>query len=239
MNSSTNTLPKTVYAIQHLAFEDLGSLEHVFDQLGYRVRYFEAGVDDLRPALNYDGLTIILGGPIGVYESEDYPFLLDEITGLKQRLHDHKPTIGICLGAQLIAHALGAKVYAGHQKEIGWSTLKISDTENNLLSTLIDTPVLHWHGDTFDLPENATLLASSDLYPNQAFTLGKNILALQFHVEVAADSLEKWLIGHTCELRHANIDITALRADNQRYASALEQVSGKIIQQYLMQLEAK
>ena len=91
----------------------------------------------------------------------------------------------------------------------------------------------------FDLPENTTLLASSDLYPNQAFTLGQNILALQFHVEVAAESLEKWLIGHSCELRHANIDITALRADNQQYASALEQVSGKIIQQYLMQLEAK
>lgn len=123
-------------------------------------------------------------------------------------------------------------------KEIGWSaTLKISDTENNLLSALIDTPVLHWHGDTFDLPENTTLLGCSDLYPNQAFTLGKNILALQFHVEVAADSLEKWLIGHTCELRHAHIDITALREDNQRYASALEQVSGKIIQQYLCKLK--
>lgn len=236
MTTTSPDFPDTIYAIQHLAFEDLGALEDVFYQLGYRVRYFEAGVDDLTQAFGHKGLTIILGGPIGVYESDDYPFLQKEIDLLKERLKQNLPTIGICLGAQLIAHALGAKVYAGHQKEIGWSTLHLSHTENNLLSALIDTPVLHWHGDTFDLPENATLLASSDLYPNQAFTLGKHILALQFHLEVAADSLEKWLIGHTCELRHANIDITALRADNQLYASALEQVSGKIIQQYLMQL---
>ena len=112
------SLPKTVYAIQHLAFEDLGSLEDAFYQLGFRVRYFEAGVDDLSPALNYEGLTIILGGPIGVYETEDYPFLIDEIALLKQRLAANKPTIGICLGAQLIAHALGAKVYAGPKKRL-------------------------------------------------------------------------------------------------------------------------
>ena len=126
-------LPKTVYAIQHLAFEDLGSLEDIFYQLGFRVRYFEAGVDNLTPALNYEGLTIILGGPIGVYETEDYPFLVDEIACLKQRLQDQKPTIGICLGAQLIAYALGAKVYAGHQKEIGWSPLEIKSIESNIL----------------------------------------------------------------------------------------------------------
>ena len=236
MTTTAPDFPDTIYAIQHLAFEDLGALEDVFYQLGYRVRYFEAGVDDLTKAFGHKGLTIILGGPIGVYESDDYPFLQKEIDLLKERLKQNLPTIGICLGAQLIAHALGAKVYAGHQKEIGWSTLKISDTENNLLSTLIDTPVLHWHGDTFDLPENATLLASSDLYPNQAFTLGKNILALQFHIEVAADSLEKWLIGHTCELRHAKINIPQLRADNQKYAHSLEQQGTQVMMQLMKML---
>ena len=134
MTRTAPDFPDTIYAIQHLAFEDLGALEDVFYQLGYRVRYFEAGVDDLTKAFGHKGLTIILGGPIGVYESDDYPFLQKEIDLLKERLKQNLPTIGICLGAQLIAHALGAKVYAGHQKEIGWSTLKISDTENNLLS---------------------------------------------------------------------------------------------------------
>lgn len=230
---NTESLPKTIYAIQHLAFEDLGSLEDTFYQLGFRVRYFEAGVDDLSPALNYEGLTIILGGPIGVYETEDYPFLVDEIAGLKQRLTANKPTIGICLGAQLIAHALGAKVYAGHQKEIGWGLLEIKTVEPNILSPLKDTHVLHWHGDTFDLPENATLLASSDIYPNQAFSIGNNILALQFHLEIAEQSFEKWLIGHTCEIRHAGLSIPQLRQDNLCYAAQSEQQSHKIMQNFV------
>ncbi|GAB01048.1 glutamine amidotransferase [Acinetobacter venetianus] len=232
MNLNTS-FPKTIYAIQHLAFEDLGSLEDVFYQLGFRVRYFEAGVDDLSPALNYEGLTIILGGPIGVYETEDYPFLIDEISGLRQRLKDDKPTIGICLGAQLIAHALGANVYAGEQKEIGWSELEIKNVEQNILSPLKDTKVLHWHGDTFDLPENATLLASSAMYPNQAFSIGKNILALQFHLEILEESFEKWLIGHTCEIRNAQLSIQQLRNDNYLYAQDLEQKTQNLMRSFL------
>ena len=232
-----STFMKTVNVIQHLAFEDLGSLEDVFYQLGFRVRYFEAGVDDLSPALNYEGLTVILGGPIGVYETEDYPFLVDEIAGLKQRLKANKPTIGICLGAQLIAHALGAKVYAGHQKEIGWSQLEIKAVENNPLAALENVEVLHWHGDTFDLPSNATLLASSAIYPNQAFSIGNNILALQFHLEITEQSFEKWLIGHTCEIRHAGLSIPQLRADNLAYATQLENQTAKVIQHFLAHLE--
>lgn len=232
-----STFMKTVNVIQHLAFEDLGSLEDVFYQLGFRVRYFEAGVDDLSPALNYEGLTVILGGPIGVYETEDYPFLVDEIAGLKQRLKANKPTIGICLGAQLIAHALGAKVYAGHQKEIGWSQLEIKAVENNPLAALENVEVLHWHGDTFDLPSNATLLASSSIYPNQAFSIGNNILALQFHLEITEQSFEKWLIGHTCEIRHAGLSIPQLRTDNLAYATQLEDQTAKVIQHFLAHLE--
>lgn len=220
--------PNTIYAVQHLAFEDLGALEDLFYQMGFRVRYFEAGVDDLSKAFEHTGLTIILGGPIGVYETEDYPFLQQEIDLLKVRLEKKLPTIGICLGAQLIARALGAKVYAGHSKEIGWSMLQLPNPSNNILAPLAETPVLHWHGDTFDLPEGAELLASSQLYPHQAFSIGENILALQFHLEVAADSLEKWLIGHTCELRKANVNIPALRKDNQQFAAALEMQTAKI-----------
>ena len=179
MSRASNPLPDTIYAIQHLAFEDLGHWEDIFYQLGFRVRYFEAGVEDLTQALTYAGLTILLGGPIAVYDTPDYPFLQPEIDLLSERLSQNLPTLGICLGAQLIAHALGAKVYAGQQAEIGWSTLDIADTEHNPLSPLQDIPVLHWHGDTFDLPEQAELLASSALYPNQAFSVGHNILALQ------------------------------------------------------------
>jgi len=236
MSAFAKDLPKTIYAVQHLAFEDLGILEDTFYELGYRVRYFEAGVDDLKQAFEFEGLTIILGGPIGVYEVEDYPFLHDEIHYLKQRLAKNLPTLGICLGAQLIAHALGAKVYSGHEKEIGWSKLKLHLVKNNPLLSIASTEVLHWHGDTFDLPEHAELLASSAIYPNQAFRVGQNILALQFHVEVAAEEMEKWLIGHTCELRHANIDIQNLRLDNQKYAPNLELKSPSVIEGFIKQL---
>ena len=229
-------LPDTIYAVQHLAFEDLGSLEDAFYQLGFRVRYFEAGVDDLTKAFQYEGLTIILGGPIGVYETKDYPFLQNEIDLLKVRLKKNLPTIGICLGAQLIAYALGSKVYAGHAKEIGWSSLNIATTEHNILSALTDISVLHWHGDTFDLPNKATLLASSYVYPNQAFQMGHNILALQFHIEAETQNMEKWLIGHTNELRQAEINIPKLRADHLKYAHLLEQPAKQVIQNFIQQL---
>lgn len=232
-------LPDTVYAIQHLAFEDLGAWEDVLYEQGLRVRYFEAGVENLEKAFAHEGLVIILGGPIGIYETTDYPFLQKEIDLLKVRLEKKLPTIGICLGAQLIAHALGAKVYAGHAKEIGWSRLSLADAAHNPLAALANTPVLHWHGDTFDLPAQAELLASSDLYPNQAFRVGPHILALQFHAEVAADSLEKWLIGHTCELRQAQIDIPTLRAAHQQYAPQLQQVSATVLSQFLAGLKSQ
>ncbi|WP_180034764.1 MULTISPECIES: glutamine amidotransferase [unclassified Acinetobacter] len=233
----STALNETIYVIQHLAFEDLGSLEDVFYQLGYRVRYFEAGVDDLSKAMQHTGLTIILGGPIGVYETNDYPFLQEELDLLKVRLESNLPTLGICLGAQLIAHALGAKVYAGHSKEIGWSALELDAITNNILAPLDQVPVLHWHGDTFDLPVNAQLLASSAIYPNQAFSYGPNILALQFHIEAEAQAMEKWLIGHTCELHKAQINIPDLRMESQQHAPHLERVAPLILQQFLQQLE--
>ena len=236
MISLPTDFPKTVYAIQHLAFEDLGSFEDTLYQAGFRVRYFEAGADDLKQAFEYTGLVIILGGPIGVYETEDYPFLKNEITDLKQRLEKKLPTFGICLGAQLIAHASGAKVYSGHQKEIGWSKLQLADVENNPLQPLNSVEVLHWHGDTFDLPNQAILLASSDTYPNQAFSIGSHVLAVQFHPEVLNDGLEKWLIGHTTELRKANIDIPQLRKNNQKFAPALEQVAAEVLQNFMQKL---
>lgn len=228
--------PDTVYAIQHVAFEDLGAWEDVLYSLGLRVRYVEAGVEDLSRALQHTGLTVILGGPIGVYDTQDYPFLAQEIELLQQRLAAGLPTLGICLGAQLIAHALGAKVYAGSQKEIGWSQLTLVDLPHHPLQALDHVEVLHWHGDTFDLPQGARLLASSADYPHQAFSVGQNILALQFHAEVASDALEKWLIGHTCELRQAQVAIADLRADNQQFAPKLENASQQVLLQFLQQL---
>lgn len=226
---------KIIYAIQHLAFEDLGTLEDIFYQKGYRVRYFDAGVDDLTQALQYEGLTVILGGPIGVNDDEDYPFLKQEIDLIKQRLQQDQPTLGICLGAQLMAKALDANTYTGHHKEIGWGTLKLSNT-NTVLAPLSNVPVLHWHGDTFDLPAATAHLAASEYYPNQGFQIGKS-LALQFHIEVDVEHIEQWLIGHHNELKQNQVDIKQLRQDSQNNSQALQSATKQVITQYMQQIQ--
>lgn len=209
---------KVAVAIRHIAFEDVGTLEPVLDEAGYSLTYLEAGVDDLAAA-EACNLLIVLGGPIGVYEVEAYPFLVRELDLVRRRLAADQPTLGLCLGAQLIAQALGARVYPGPAKEIGWAPLSFLAEE---LRELDGVAVLHWHGDTFDLPVGAKRLASTALTPNQAFSVGRNLLALQFHAEPEARMFERWLIGHTCEIGAAGLSPVTLRADAQTYAAGLE-----------------
>jgi GMP synthase (glutamine-hydrolysing) len=218
---------KTAIAIRHVAFEDLGSFAPVLGVHGYRTSYREAGLDDLgEPALRGADLVIVLGGPIGACEDSAYPFLADELRLLDRRLAAGLPTLGICLGAQLIARALGSRVYAAPKKEIGWAPLKFS--EAGRLSCLHhlgsgEVAVLHWHGDTFDLPAGATHLAATELCPNQAFSFGSAALALQFHAEVTGASLERWFIGHACEIAATSgVSVPQLRADSARHAASLE-----------------
>jgi GMP synthase (glutamine-hydrolysing) len=144
---------RTAAVIRHVAFEDLGIFREVLAARGYAVRYLEAGVDDLAGPLASADLAVVLGGPIGVYETERYPFLVTELRALERRLAAGRPTLGICLGAQLIAAALGARVYPGGKKEIGWAPVALTAAGRaSPLAALEGRPVLHWHGDTFDLP---------------------------------------------------------------------------------------
>jgi GMP synthase (glutamine-hydrolysing) len=200
-------------AIRHIAFEDLGLLAPLLAERGFAVRYCEAGIDTLDAAgLLAPDLVVILGGPIGVYEEEVYPFLRDELAAIRARLDAGRPTLGICLGAQLMAKALGAGVAPGPQKEIGWAPLTLTEAGRaSVLAAFETTPVLHWHGDNFDLPANAVRLASTPACPSQAFAIGRKLLGLQFHIEVDPARIEQWLIGHTVELGKAGIDPRALR----------------------------
>jgi GMP synthase (glutamine-hydrolysing) len=169
---------------------------------------------------------IVLGGPIGVYQEHAYPFLTDELRLLERRLAADLPTLGICLGAQLMARALGAKVYAGPRKEIGWSPLQLSEAGwQSCLARLAkrETAVLHWHGDTFDLPAGATHLASTPAYESQAFAWGTRGLALQCHAEVTARGLEQWFISHAHEIDLTpGLSVGQLRKDTQCYAPRLQ-----------------
>src|SRR5688572_1740515 len=157
--------------VRHVAFEDLGTFAPALVAGGFDLSVMDAGVDDVFEPIVHSDLVIVLGGPIGVYEQDTYPFLADELRALGKRLREGRPTLGICLGAQLMAAALGARVYSGGRKEIGWAPLQLTQAgQSSCLSKLEGQPVLHWHGDTFDLPRDATLLASTSVYEHQAFS---------------------------------------------------------------------
>lgn len=220
---------KTALIIRHVAFEDLGTLEPVLLERGFTLVFREAGWHDIASIdVLAPDLVVVLGGPIGVYEQAAYPFLRDEIALLERRLQADKPVLGLCLGAQLMAAALGERVYPGTAgKEIGWSPLSpgADAAGHAFMNPLFDqgVEVLHWHGDTFDLPAGAAHLAASDRYPHQAFARGHTALALQFHPEVTAEGLERWYIGHACEIAAvAGLDVPNLRAESRRKAPILE-----------------
>lgn len=226
-------------ALNHLAFEDLGSLGTELTRAGYTIDTIDACTADLRDIdpLAPD-LLVILGGPIGVYEREAYPFLGAEMDLIRSRLAKKLPTIGICLGAQMLAAALGAAVYPGAQgKEIGWAPIQAGADAalHPIFSELLipDLHVLHWHGDTFDLPADAQHLACTAAYPNQAFAMGQYALGLQFHPEVTAQNLERWYVGHACELTHAQIGIAQLREAGRVFAPRLEVAAQRFWQSLL------
>ncbi|MFJ9452797.1 glutamine amidotransferase [Herbaspirillum sp. NPDC101397] len=222
--------------IRHLAFEDLGNFAPVLKQAGFAVDYVQAGVATLQPAaVAAADLLVVLGGPIGVNDSAEYPFINEEIALVRERLDSGKPVLGICLGAQMMAAALGARVYPGTQKEIGWGGVTLTGAGRaSSLSTLNDNDaVLHWHGDTFDLPDGAELLASTAATPHQAFRYGRHALALQFHVEADADCIEAWLIGHACELSLAGIRPSAIRDDARRCGAQARSNAENILRAWL------
>lgn len=229
---------KTAIALRHIAFEDLDGIAPLLTRAGYDVHYIDtpnASGNELKQARDAD-LLVVLGGPIGVYQTTDYPFLQPVIDLTEERLQHGKPTLGICLGAQIMARALGAKVYAGDAgKEIGWSPLTLtSEGHQSPLAALGQgDAVLHWHGDTFDLPQGAVRLASSALYPNQAFAYDKHGLALQFHIEVTADGLERWYVGHVGEL--SGFSVPELRQQGQMLAPRLAPKLDQVMSQWLSQ----
>jgi GMP synthase (glutamine-hydrolysing) len=234
-------MTRACLAIRHVHFEHLGLFADVLGARGYAVRYLEAGSDDLAGLdPGQPDLLAVLGGPIGAYEEDRYPFLADEIRLLERRLAADRPTLGICLGAQLMARALGARVYPGPGKEIGWGRLDL--TEAGGRSPLRHmagerTAVLHWHGDTFDLPPGSVRLASSPAYPNQAFARGRSALGLQFHAEVRAEEIERWLIGHACELAGAaGLSLAALRTDTRRLGPGLARQGRAFLEEWLDQI---
>lgn len=177
-----------LHCLEHVPFEGLGYIEE-----WARFRKFEISSTRLYaveplPAVDAFDWLVIMGGPMGIHDHDEHPWLADEKSLIKKAIEGGRTVVGICLGAQLIANALGARVYPGEHKEIGWYPIRRDADAPEWFPAEIT--VFHWHGDTFELPDEAIRLASSDACKNQGFIYGDRILALQFHMESTHESVE-------------------------------------------------
>lgn len=227
---------KTAIAIRHVHFEDLGTLAPLLERCGYKIQYYDAGIQDLAgPELESADVVIVLGAPIGAFDEQSYPFLTQELRLLEHRLSRRAPLLGICLGAQLMARVLGATVGPMKQKEIGFSPVSLTAAGHKSALAGLETTksVLHWHGDQFGIPDGLESLASTSLCPHQAFAIGTHALGLQFHLEVDSQRIDRWLIGHATELAGAGIDPCVLRAEAQEHGTRLKLAAESVFNTWL------
>ncbi|MDB5702026.1 MAG: glutamine amidotransferase [Sphingomonadales bacterium] len=241
MNSESPAPPKSGLIVRHVPHEGLAGYRTPIEAAGFELDRIDvcgpefAHADFLSP-----DLLILMGGPMGVYEQSAYPWLAREIERIAERLELGLPTLGICLGAQLVAAALGAEIYAGPVKEIGFSPLTLTEAGRaSPVAHLEDVPVLHWHGDTFDLPPGTELLASTRDYPNQIFRRGTSLLALQCHAEMGVDPrIDAWIADSGDYLSEAGICPRALRSEYDETGPHSERAGQKMIAEWLTQLAA-
>jgi len=225
-------MPKLL-VFQHVAHEILGTLDPLLRRYGFRNRYCNFGrTPDAQPSVEgYHGL-IVLGGPMNVDQADRHPHLDAEIRAIREAFERDIPILGICLGAQLIAKALGSPVTANPEKEIGWVDVTVSEegARDPLLGHFDGTEKLfQWHADTFAIPEGAVALASSQSCTNQAFRYGDKVYGLQFHLEVDPPLVERWL-GIPVHLEEiASLErpghLEQIRSDTAKHSARLRQLS--------------
>ncbi|HEY0180559.1 MAG TPA: glutamine amidotransferase [Dokdonella sp.] len=225
---------RTAAVFRHVAHEGLGTFARPLAEAGFAVRGYDAWARPRYADAADAALLVVMGGPMGVYEADAHAFLRDELAVIEARLAAGRPTLGVCLGAQLIASAAGARVYRGDAFEIGFAPVRLSAAgRRSCLAPLADAPVvLHWHGDTFDLPRGAVRLASSERCREQAFAIGTHALALQFHLEVGGE-LEHWIERGGDDLRRGGVDAATLRVDAGRHGAALAAAADAVLAAWL------
>lgn len=231
---TTDSPSRTALVFRHIPFEDLGILEPLLREHGYRIEHIDLGLQtiDLQRVDDAD-LMIVLGGPIGVHDTDGYPFLFNEKQAIAHRLRIGRPLLGICLGAQLIAEQLGAEVGPMGAVEIGYAPLTLTaEGLDSPLRPLDGVPVLHWHGDAFAIPDGTRHLARTADFPNQAFCTDTT-LALQFHLEADYRAIERWLIGSAHELHHHGIDTGGIREQARTLGPRLESAARAVMSAWM------
>lgn len=223
-----------ILVVEHVPHEGLGMIAQGLSgfDLEY-MRVYETGKAEVSPE-GYSAL-IVMGGPMGVYEADIYPFINGEMELIKEALKKDVPVLGVCLGSQLLAGAAGARVYKGGKKEIGWYNVSITDegSSDRLFLGLPDEfPVFQWHGDTFDVPSNAVNLASSDLFPHQVIKVGKRAYGFQFHFEVTEKMIGEWIEINEGELKAANIDPKKIIKETPEKIAGLHRLGRAIVQRF-------
>lgn len=233
-----------ILVFQHDSLEDLGFFAEILEKLGADFRAVRLFHGEL-PTEDWDRVTalLVLGGPMSACEEESYPFLRWEKTIIRAAIEDQVPVLGICLGAQLIAAALGTDVYAGRVTEVGWYPISITahGHVDSLLGYLPERPtVFQWHREGFDLPSGALRLASSVYFENQAFRIGKTVYGLQFHLEVTRPMIERWLDERSKDLAQIPyISPDKIRADTLTYASTLRYYGERILSEFIRRATTK
>ena len=227
--------------IRHTPYEGIAGFRAPVEAAGFTIDRIDV-TDPAFPAMDLitPDLVVMMGGPMGVYETDANPWIVHEIERLAERLAADRPTLGVCLGAQMIAAALGARVYPGPVKEVGFAPVTLNAAGlGSPLRHIDGVPVLHWHGDTFDLPARTELLASSPAYANQAFRRGANLLGLQCHPEMGLDPrFDAWLDGSDDYLAEAGTDAVRLRAEHDRLGAATTAAGRAMIAAWLRDLRA-
>lgn len=226
----------TALVIQHEAYESLAGFREPLSERGYAIETINVHHQDYdRLNLLEPDLLVIMGGPMGVYEHAEHPWMNHEIIRVAERIIADRPTLGVCLGAQVMAAAMGSAVFKGPHNEVGFKPVVLTDAgQRSPLAMIRDVPLLHWHGDTFDLPANVTLLASTELYGNQAFARGSNILALQFHPEMGEDeSFATWCEKGDPFVARAGTDVETLQAEHEKYGPAAVTAGREMLRQWL------
>ena len=205
---------KNVLSIQNIEFETLGTLKDLFESDGYQIENIEAQTEIIPSKADRYMAIVILGGPMAVYDGMSYIKKEQEL--IRDAIKNKIPVLGICLGSQIIAQATGGKVYKGSKKEIGWYNVNLSlNGYKDLFKGIKNKTmrVFQWHGDTFDLPSTAVILASSNLYP-QAFKIGSAV-GIQFHLEINREMIQRWIYEYRQEINNENIKPESIYSDKK------------------------